>query len=330
MGLAAGPDRAVFSGLGKTDGACAPAVRRSAARAMEQPEMEAAARFGIFLGIFLVIAIWEILAPRRRRSQDKWRRWGINLGLIALNVVVLRFTLGAAAFATAIHAQNHGWGLFNTLDLPLWVEALTAFLILDFAVYLQHVMSHALPAFWRLHRVHHADLDVDLTTGLRFHPLEIIVSMIYKAGVVAAIGADPWVVVAFEAVLNGAAVFSHGNIGMPERMDRTLRWVVCTPDMHRVHHSVIADETNSNFGFFLSIWDRLCGTMRHAPALGHQGVVLGLSEFRDPRRLGLPGILALPFAGRLGSYSFQKSRDAAVPDHAAAAGDDVAASLPGS
>lgn len=292
--------------------------------------MEAAVRFGFFLAIFLIMAIWEVLAPRRPLSQNKWRRWGINLGLVALDVAVLRFTIGAAAFATAIYAQGRGWGLFNATDLPFWVEAIAAFLILDFAIYLQHVMSHALPVFWRLHRVHHADLDVDLTTALRMHPLEIIVSMVYKAGVVAAIGADPWVVVAFEAILNGASVFNHGNVRMPERIDRTLRWVVCTPDMHRVHHSVAAEEANANFGFFLSIWDRLCGTMRHAPALGHDGVILGLREFRDPKQLGLPGILALPFGGRMGSYSFQRSRGGAALDRTAAGRDDVAAALPGS
>lgn len=269
--------------------------------------MEAEIRLGIFLGIFVIVAALEAALPKRPATESKWRRWGINLGIIAVDVVVQRLTVGALAFVTAVYAQQHGWGLFNALDLPWWAEAVAAFLILDFAIYLQHVMSHALPVFWRLHRVHHADLDIDLTSGLRFHPIEILVSIVYKAALVAAIGADPWVVVTFEAVLNGAAIFTHGNIRMPQRLDTALRWVVCTPDMHRVHHSIVPAETNSNFGFFLSVWDRLCGTAHHAPpALGHERVLLGLAEFRDQRRLGLLHLLVLPFQGSLGGYSFCK------------------------
>lgn len=272
--------------------------------------MEAAVRLGIFLGIFAIVALLEAAFPKRPPTESKWRRWGINLGLIVVNVVVQRLTVGALAFATALYALEHGWGLFNALDLPWWVEAVAAFLVLDFAIYLQHVMSHALPVFWRLHRVHHADLDIDLTSGLRFHPIEILVSLVYKAAIVTAIGADPWVVVTFEAVLNGAAVFTHGNIRMPGKLDTTLRWVVCTPDMHRVHHSIVPEETNTNFGFFLSVWDRLCGTAHHAPpAAGHERVPLGLAEFRDQAQLGLLHLLALPFRGRLGAYSFRKEEE---------------------
>lgn len=260
--------------------------------------MEAAIRLGVFFGVFAVVAVLELVLPKRPKIGSWRRRWGINLGLVVLNIAVQRFTIGAAAYATAIYAQQHSWGLFGFLDLPPWVEATGAFLLLDFAIYLQHVMSHALPVFWRLHRVHHADLDVDLTTGLRFHPIEIVVSMIYKAALVAAIGADPWVVVVFEAVLNAAAVFTHGNVALPAWLDRALRFVVCTPDMHRVHHSVIRSETDSNFGFFLSVWDRLCGTMLHAPSKGHDGVELGLPDLRDTRALSLHRLLLLPFAPR--------------------------------
>lgn len=260
--------------------------------------MEAALRLGIFLGIFGLVACLEFLLPRRPKTGDWRRRWGTNLGILVLNIVVQRFTVGAAAFATAVYAQQHGWGLFNALGWPWWLEAVLGFLLLDFAIYLQHVMSHALPVFWRLHQVHHADLDVDLTTGTRFHPLEILISMLYKAGLVAALGVDPWVVIAFEATLNGAAIFTHGNIALPERLDRLMRYIVCTPDMHRVHHSTIIHETNSNFGFFLSIWDRLCGTMIHAPAKGQLGVELGLSEWRKPEQLRLVKLLLMPFVSR--------------------------------
>lgn len=287
--------------------------------------MEAAIRLGIFVAIFVTVAVLEAAFPKRPLRENKWRRWGINLGIIALNVAVQRFTVGALAFATAVYAQEHGWGLFGAFDLPWWVEAVAAFLILDFAIYLQHVMSHALPVFWRLHRVHHADLDIDLTSGLRFHPIEILVSIVYKAALVAAVGADPWVVVAFEAVLNGAAVFTHGNIRVPQALDTALRWVVCTPDMHRVHHSIVPEETNTNFGFFLSVWDRLCGTAHHAPpALGHEGVVLGLAEYQDQRRLGLLSLLALPFRGNLGAYSFRKD----APEDAAPAAPSAPAATP--
>jgi sterol desaturase/sphingolipid hydroxylase (fatty acid hydroxylase superfamily) len=260
--------------------------------------MEAALRLGIFLGIFVAVACLEIFLPRRPKTADWRRRWGINIGILVLNIIVQRFTVGAAAFVTAIYAQQQGWGLFGYLGWPWWVEAVLAFLILDFAIYLQHVMSHALPAFWRLHQVHHADLDVDLTTGIRFHPIEILISMIYKAGLVAALGVDPWVVLVFEAVLNGSAVFTHGNIALPAKLDKALRYVVCTPDMHRVHHSTIIHETNSNYGFFLSIWDRLCGTMIHAPSKGQLGVELGLAEWRKPEQLGLLRILLMPFGTR--------------------------------
>lgn len=257
--------------------------------------MEAALRFGIFLGIFAVVAVLEFVLPRRPKTVDWRQRWGINLGILVIDVIFQRLTVGAAAFLTAIYAGEHGWGLFGYLTWPWWLEAVLSLLLLDFAIYLQHVMSHALPIFWRLHQVHHADLDVDLTTGTRFHPLEIVISMIYKAGLVAAIGVDPWVVIVFEVILNGFAVFTHGNIAIPRGLDHLLRFLVCTPDMHRIHHSVIPRETDSNYGFFLSIWDRFCGTMIHAPARGHADVEIGLGELRQTRDVTLLKILLLPF-----------------------------------
>lgn len=263
--------------------------------------VEAALRLGIFVGVFVIIGILEYVLPKRPKTNDWKQRWITNFSILIIDIIFLRVTIGAAAFLTAIYAQSHGWGLFGYLQWPFWLEAIISFLILDFAIYLQHVVSHSLPVFWRLHQVHHADLDVDLTTGTRFHPIEILVSMIYKAGLVAALGVDPWIVIVFEAVLNGFAVFTHGNVSLPEWLDRSLRYLVCTPDMHRVHHSIIPSETDTNFGFFLSIWDRFCGTMLHGPSKGQFGVELGLAELRNPTDVTLWRILIMPFrflAGR--------------------------------
>lgn len=271
--------------------------------------MEAALRFGLFVAIFAGVAVLEFTVPRRPRTVDWRRRWTINLSILVIDVLVQRVTLGAIAFATALYAESHGWGLFRWLVLPGWIAAPVGFLLLDFAVYLQHVLSHALPVFWRLHQVHHADLDVDLTTGTRFHPFEILVSALYKAAVVAAFGISPWTVLVFEAVLNGSAVFNHGNISLPMPLEGALRSVIVTPDMHRVHHSVIAAETNSNFGFFLSVWDRLCGTYRAQPARGHAGVELGLPDWREPSQVGLAAVLTLPFRMIGGRNSFAVRRD---------------------
>lgn len=256
--------------------------------------MEAALRLGIFLGVFAVVAILEFTLPKRPKVGNWKQRWVTNIGILVIDVIAQRLTIGAAAFGTAVYAETQGWGLFGYLDWPPAVEAVLAFLALDFAIYLQHVMSHSLPVFWRLHQVHHADLDVDLTTGTRFHPLEIIISVIYKMGVVAALGASPWGVIVFEAVLNGFAVFTHGNIRLPAKLDHVLRYLVCTPDMHRIHHSIIRQETDSNYGFFLSVWDRLCGTMIHAPSKGHDGIELGLEDLRRPEQVTLGKILLLP------------------------------------
>ncbi|MDP3004637.1 sterol desaturase family protein [Methylotenera sp.] len=258
--------------------------------------MEAYWRFGIFLSVYLLAALLESFFPKRPPTQPRIGRWVINFSLVGINILAQRFTLGAAAYLTAVYAQDHGWGLMSVLNLPFWAEALIAFLILDFAIYLQHVMSHALPIFWRLHSVHHADLDIDASSGLRFHPIEIVISILYKSVIVAALGADPWVVIAFEATLNGAAVFTHANISYPDKLDWILRLLICTPNMHRVHHSTARDEMDTNFGFFLSIWDRIGGTYHHAPPrAGHEHMELGLPYIRQQSRLGLMQLLWLPF-----------------------------------
>jgi len=257
--------------------------------------MEAAIRFGAFVLIFVLVALAEWRFPKRDRTRTRTERWRINLGILVFDVVAQRLTVGAAAFAAALYAQEQGWGLFNLLGWPFWIESLLAFLTLDLAVYLQHVASHAWAPFWRLHQVHHADLDVDLTTGIRFHPVEIVASALWKALIVLLLGADPWTVILFEAVLNASAVYTHGNVRLPERADRALRLLFCTPDMHRVHHSVIPRETHSNFGFFLSVWDRLFGTMRQAPELGHEAMEIGLPEHRDASGLGFVSLMRMPF-----------------------------------
>jgi sterol desaturase/sphingolipid hydroxylase (fatty acid hydroxylase superfamily) len=209
--------------------------------------------------------------------------------------VLARLTVGAAALIAATYASSLNLGLFNLIGLPFWANAILGFIILDFAVYLQHVITHRVPLLWRLHQVHHADEDVDLTTGLRFHPLEIILSLGYKAAIVLALGIDPWVVVLFEAVLNASSIYTHGNYALPVKLDHAIRKVFCTPDMHRVHHSILREETDSNYGFFLSIWERMFGTYRPEPALGQQGVVLGLPEYQSRATPDFWQLLKLPF-----------------------------------
>jgi len=259
---------------------------------------EAAFRFSIFLIVFALLGLAEILWPRRKLADDKARRWRTNLGMVVVNILAQRITLGAAAYATALYVAEKDWGLFNLLHLPIWLEGLITLVMLDAGIYLQHVATHKVPLLWRLHRIHHSDLDVDVTTGLRFHPIEILLSLLYKAILIAILGADPLVVLVFEALLNGMTLFTHANIAVPVRWDRGLRHVFCTPDMHRRHHSVVRTETDSNYGNVLSLWDRLFRTYFWEPALGQQGVVLGLADERHADRLGLVALLAAPFRPR--------------------------------
>ena len=255
------------------------------------------------------MAIWEVIAPRRRLTVSKPLRWASNLGLVAFNTVILRLLLPTAAVGMALLAEERAWGLLNNYAVPYWLSLVLAVMILDFVIYLQHVMFHAVPALWRLHMVHHADLDFDVTTGSRFHTIEIILSMFIKLAVVVALGPPALAVVIFEVLLNGTAMFNHANVRMPIGLDRVLRWFVVTPDMHRVHHSVIARETNSNFGFNLPWWDRLFGTYRSQPSAGHEGMTIGLTQFRDLRVERLHSMLALPFTGETGNYPINRHRE---------------------
>jgi len=268
---------------------------------------EAVIRLGIFVGVFVLMAVWELVAPRRVLSVSKAQRWASNLALVLINTLSLRLVFPAAAVGMAAFAAAEGWGLLNAVDLPFWLSALISLVVLDFVIWLQHVMFHAVPALWRLHRVHHADLDYDLTTGARFHPIEILLSMVIKFAAIAALGPPVVAVILFEVILNGMAMFNHANVRLPARIDRALRWLVVTPDMHRVHHSAEDDETNSNFGFNLSWWDRLLGTYRDQPRAGHLGMTIGIRGYRDAREVDrLPGMLMLPFRGKVAGYAINR------------------------
>ncbi len=252
-------------------------------------------RLSFFGGILAVVAVWEIIAPRRALTDSKGRRWFANLGMVAIDTVTIRLLLPVLPYGMAIMTRDRGWGILCTPHLPLWSKVLIAVVVLDFVIYLQHVLFHFVPIFWRLHRMHHTDLDIDVTTGNRFHPLEIVLSACIKLAAVALTGAPALAVVVFEVVLNATSQFNHGNIRIPVSVDRYVRLFIVTPDMHRVHHSVIPRETNSNFGFNLPWWDRLCGTYRPQPENGHEGMTIGLTEFRDPAKLTLLHLLVQPF-----------------------------------
>lgn len=252
-------------------------------------------RLCFFGGTLAVVAAWEVIAPRRALTDKKSRRWLTNLGMIVIDAATIRLFLPLLPVGMAVATGDRGWGVLNILQLPFWSEVILAVIALDFVIYLQHVLFHHVPILWRLHRMHHTDLDIDVTTGNRFHPLEILVSLGIKLSAVALLGAPVLAVVVFEVVLNATAQFNHGNIRIPIVVDRYLRLLVVTPDMHRVHHSVIPRETNSNFGFNLPWWDRLCGSYRPQPEKGHEGMTIGLNEFRDPAMLTLFRLLVQPF-----------------------------------
>jgi sterol desaturase/sphingolipid hydroxylase (fatty acid hydroxylase superfamily) len=248
-----------------------------------------------FAGIFAAMAAWEVLAPRREQRLRRGIRWPGNIGIVAVDTVLVRLVFPTTAVGLALLVEAQGWGLLHALDLRAWVSIPIGVLALDLAIYLQHVLFHAVPALWRLHRVHHADLEVDVTTGVRFHPVEILLSMGIKLGVVAALGVPAVAVLAFEILLNATSMFNHSNIRMPLQVDRVVRWIVVTPDMHRVHHSIAVRETNSNFGFNLPWWDRLFGTYRDQPTASHETMTVGIEQFRDPVEQRLDRMLTQPF-----------------------------------
>jgi sterol desaturase/sphingolipid hydroxylase (fatty acid hydroxylase superfamily) len=251
-------------------------------------------RLTAFLGVLALMALWELAAPKRRQEVPRLLRWSNNVALVAVDTAVVRLAFPILAVGLALVAEERGFGLLQWLAVPYWLAFLLAFLALDLVIYLQHRAFHAVPVLWRLHRMHHADLEFDASTGLRFHPAEIVLSMALKLAVVAALGAPAAAVLVFEIVLNATSLFNHGNVRLPERVDRVLRLVVVTPDMHRVHHSAVRRETDSNFGFNLPWWDRLFATYRAQPEAGHQGMTIGLREFRSRRDLWLDAMLLQP------------------------------------
>lgn len=255
-------------------------------------------RLAVFLGLFAVLAALESLAPRRVRSQPRRTRWFTNWSITVLNTLTLRlmaFALPLLAVGAAMDAHAQGWGLFNVLELPIWFEVLAVVLILDFAIWFQHLVTHKVPLLWRLHRVHHADQDMDVTTAIRFHPVEIALSMLLKIALIYVLGPAAGAVVLFEILLNGTAMFNHANLALPQWLDHVVRRVFVTPDMHRVHHSVHRHEHDSNYGFSLSVWDRIFGTYIAQPSEGHDGMQVGL-QWQDERPSKLGWSLALPFS----------------------------------
>ena len=257
---------------------------------------EGAIRLGCFITVLVIILLWEVAAPKRALKISKLRRWPSNFGVMVVNTVLLRVLFPTAAVGMAAYADTEGWGLFNRWDSPLWLSVLVCVITLDIVIYFQHRLLHVVPGLWRVHRMHHADLDFDVSTGGRFHPIEIILSILIKGAAVMGLGAPVLAVVLFEIILSASSLFNHGNVKIPLRLDHCLRWVLVTPDMHRVHHSVEGDETNHNFGFNLTWWDRMFGTYRAQPRATHEEMDIGIPAFRSPRRCqNLPGMLAIPF-----------------------------------
>ena len=271
---------------------------------------EAIIRLGFFFGTFACIAVWEIIAPRRALTVSKGIRWANNLALVFFNSFLLRLLLPTITIGTTVLAAQHGWGLFNFVEVNFYLAVFISVVVLDMIIYFQHVMFHAVPLFWRLHRVHHTDLDYDVTTGLRFHPIEIFLSIFIKLMIIVLLGPPVVAVIIFEVVLNASAMFNHGNIRLPSGVDRVLRRIIVTPDMHRVHHSIEEDETNSNFGFNLSLWDRLFGTYRAQPRAGHDNMTIGISTFRDVKVCSwLPRMLAIPFMSKTSGYAINRQSE---------------------
>ena len=275
---------------------------------------EPVVRLSAFFGMFALMGVWEALAPRRLRLLPRRARWPHNVALVVLNSLILRLAFPVAAVGFALLAAERGWGLLNAFSVPFWWAFALSVIALDLAIYLQHVMFHAVPQLWRLHRVHHADLDFDVTTGARFHPIEIVISMGIKLMVVTTLGAPALAVLIFELMLNATAMFNHSNVSIPETLDRLLRRIVVTPDMHRVHHSVIPKETNSNFSFNLPWWDHLFGTYAAQPRDGHTDMVVGIEQFRKAQDLRLDQMLIQPFLGNAGDYPINRTGDGSHGD----------------
>ena len=272
-----------------------------------------AARIGVFMGVLAILAIAELVIPKQRSEIPRLIRWTNNFGVVVVDALLIRIVFPVAAVGLALSAQEEGWGILNILAIPFWIAFLASLLVLDFAIYLQHVVFHAVPALWRFHRMHHADLEFDVSTGLRFHPGEILLSFAFKLALVLAIGPPAAAVLVFEIVLNATSMFNHSNIRISPRVDRILRWMLVTPDMHRIHHSVDPTENNTNFGFNLPWWDRLLGTYLANPKAGYDAMTIGLDEFRSRRDLWLDRMLAQPFRNERKTAQSEKNTPLGKP-----------------
>lgn len=267
-------------------------------------------RVGVFAAVFAIMALWEVLAERRSRRLSRRRRWTSNLGIVAIDTLAVRFLIPVSLTTVALFAADRGWGLLNQFSLAPSMAILAAVVALDLVVYIQHVVFHAVPALWRLHLVHHADVDFDLTTGIRFHPLEILISMGVKIAAVVLLGTPASAVLIFEVLLNGSAMFNHGNVSLPATLDRIVRTMLVTPDMHRVHHSVERPETHSNFGFCLPWWDRMFGTYTAQPRLGQDGMKIGLTGINEsPDGENLLTLIAMPFKTSGAAYTSNRRKN---------------------
>ena len=269
-------------------------------------QYESYIRLGSFLGLFILLMAWEVASPKRKLLQLRRFRWFSNIGLIVTSSILIRFIIPTAAVGVALLAEKDNLGFLNYFDLSTTAHFIIAFILMDLAIYFQHVMFHALPMFWRFHRVHHSDLDCDISTGLRFHPFEMIISILFKFVIIISIGAPVIAVVCFEIILNAASMFTHSNIKIPANLEKLVRWIVVTPDMHRIHHSVNENETNSNFGFFISVWDRLFGTYINEPKEGQQNMEIGLHSFRQAKWQNLRWLIYLPFVSSINDYAINK------------------------
>lgn len=257
--------------------------------------MENITRLGFAFGIFFIMAVWEVLNPRRPLQLGRKQRWSINLGLAFSNILLTRFTVGGIAYASAIYAQQQGLGVLNLFNTPYVLAVIITLLVLDFAIYAQHILSHKWAWLWRLHQVHHSDIDIDVTTAVRFHPVEIGLSLIYKILWIFLLGAEPFAVIMFEIILNGTATFNHSNVNIPLKIDKLLRWLIVTPDMHRIHHSTLRIEADSNYGFSISLWDRLFKTYTAEPQNPQLTMNIGLKELRKSQQVAFFKLLVLPF-----------------------------------
>ncbi len=271
-------------------------------------QYESYIRLSSFIGLYALLTLWEISSPKRKLEHARRLRWVSNFGLIIISSILIRFIFPTAAVGISLLVEQNHWGLLYYFELPYIIHFIAAFVLMDLSLYFQHVMFHALPLFWRFHRVHHTDLDFDITTGLRFHPFEMVISILIKFMTITALGVPVLAVVIFEIILNAASMFSHSNIKIHSAIEQMTRWFIVTPDMHRIHHSVSENETNSNFGFFISVWDRLFGTYTKEPKEGHTGMQIGLNNFREPKWQDIRWLIYLPFVSNIKDYAINKRR----------------------